>query len=128
MSPPRSTLCYTHPVSTILTQDQLAHLAALARIRLTAEELATFEHQFAEILGAFEGLQKVDTTGVAELHQVTGLSSVLPSETVPGPVPPMVLRPDVVQRVATRAQMLAPSRQQVKGDQILVPSPHGLDA
>ncbi len=97
-----------------LSRDQLAHLAALARLELTDDELALFEHQFADILAAFEGLQKTDTAGVAELHQVTGLTSVL--------------RDDVVQPVATREQMLASAAHQIVGHQIRVPSPHGLDA
>lgn len=121
-------LCYTPVVSTILTQEQLAHIAALARLQLTDSELSTFEHQFAEILGAFEGLQKVDTTGVVELHQVTGLTSVLPGSKTSGSIPPTVLRADEVRSVASRAQMLASARHPLVADQIKVPSPHGLDA
>jgi len=116
-------------VSTVLTREQLAHLATLARIQLTDGELATFEHQFADILGAFEGLQKVDTSGVAELHQVTGLTSVLPGSTSgAASVPPTMLRPDEVKVVASRAQMLASAKHPITADQIKVPSPHGLDA
>ena len=97
-----------------LSRDQLAHIAALARLELTEDELALFEHQFTDILAAFEGLQKTDTSGVAELHQVTGLTSVL--------------RSDEVRTVATREEMLASARHPIVGHQIRVPSPHGIDA
>jgi len=97
-----------------LTRDQLLHLAALARLRLTDAELATFEHQFAEILAAFAGLNAVDTAGVPELHQVTGLASVT--------------APDEVRPLAEADAMLRTTVRPVRDHQIVVPSPHGLDA
>lgn len=50
------------PVS--LTQAQVEHIAALARLELTAEEKARFHQQLSAILDYFAQLQEVDTTDI----------------------------------------------------------------
>ncbi len=40
------------------------YVANLARLELSAEEVATFQHQLEAILGHVEALSKVDLTGI----------------------------------------------------------------
>jgi aspartyl-tRNA(Asn)/glutamyl-tRNA(Gln) amidotransferase subunit C len=47
-----------------LTPDQVRHIAHLARLGLTDEDVAKFAPQLSEILDYFERLKAVDTTGV----------------------------------------------------------------
>lgn len=60
-----------------LTTDQVAHVAHLARLELTDEELTTYSEQLSAILAYVEQLESVDTTAVEPVAQVTGLSNVL---------------------------------------------------
>ena len=94
-----------------LDHDRLQHVASLARLRLSEDELARYGAQFAEILSAFEGLQRLDLSGVPELHQVTGLENCTVA--------------DIPARSVDRDAMLASSRRPKQQDQIVVPSPHG---
>lgn len=47
------------------TREQVARLAALAHLELTADELDLFARQLGDILAAAEEVQRVDTTGIA---------------------------------------------------------------
>lgn len=60
------------------------HLARLARIKLTKEELARFSQQLQTILDYFAKLQKIDTEGVAPTTHVVNLNTVM-REDVPKP-------------------------------------------
>jgi aspartyl-tRNA(Asn)/glutamyl-tRNA(Gln) amidotransferase subunit C len=61
----------------MITDEQVRHLAQLAKLKLSDEEIAKFAPQLSEILGFFEMLQEVDTSGVEETSQVTGLTNVM---------------------------------------------------
>jgi aspartyl-tRNA(Asn)/glutamyl-tRNA(Gln) amidotransferase subunit C len=63
-----------------LTRDEVEHIAALARLQLSDEELEKYRQQLSAILDYAARLQEVDTSGIAPT------SSVLP--------PRSVLRPD----------------------------------
>ena len=60
-----------------LTPDEVRHIAHLARLGLTDEDVAKFAPQLSEILDYFERLKAVDTTGVPptayplDLHNIT---------------------------------------------------------
>ena len=60
-----------------LTPAQVRHIAKLARIRLTDEELAKFAPQMVEIIKFVEKLNECDVEKVEETNQVTGLANVL---------------------------------------------------
>jgi len=60
-----------------LTKEQVAHVANLARLGLTDEELERYVHELSGIVGYVEQLESVDTQGVAATAQVTGLSTIL---------------------------------------------------
>lgn len=66
-----------------LTEADVARIARLARIRVNDETLPSLTKGLGEVLGFVDQLQSVDTAGVAETSQVTGLVDVLrPDEVV----------------------------------------------
>lgn len=62
-------------MSTITARDVL-YVAALANIAITENEAAKFTKELDVIIGYFEQLSQVDTTGLEPTYQVTGLTSV----------------------------------------------------
>ncbi|MFC0618881.1 Asp-tRNA(Asn)/Glu-tRNA(Gln) amidotransferase subunit GatC [Deinococcus budaensis] len=64
---------------------QVSHLAHLARLELTPQERETMRHDLNTILGHFEQLSAVDTTGVEEMQRPVALVNVLRDD-VPGEV------------------------------------------
>ena len=46
-----------------INKDQLQHVAALAHLKLSEEELKQFEPELKEVLDAFEQLKEVDIKG-----------------------------------------------------------------
>lgn len=60
-----------------LTKDEVRHIAHLARLRLSDEEVEKFSVQLTGILAWIEMLNEVDTSGVVETSQVTGLQNVV---------------------------------------------------
>ncbi len=59
-----------------LTRDDVAHVAMLARLGLSDEEMERYGHQLDAILAAISKLNEVDTSNVAETAQVGGLVNV----------------------------------------------------
>ena len=60
-----------------IDHEQVRHIAALARISLTADEVDEFARQLSDILDQFDALQNLDTTGVEPTAHVAGLDNVL---------------------------------------------------
>jgi len=68
-----------------LSLDQVRHIANLARLELTAEELARYQAQLSAILDYFQQLQAVDTKDVLPTASVAASDNVLrPDEPHPG--------------------------------------------
>lgn len=65
-----------------LTKDEVRHIAHLARLRLREEEVEKFSTQLTDILGWIEMLNEVDTSGISETSQVTGLQNVVRTDDV----------------------------------------------
>ncbi len=59
-----------------LTLDQVKHIAKLANLTLTEEEIEKFADQLSETLEYVEQLETVDTKGVEATSQVTGLVNI----------------------------------------------------
>lgn len=57
-----------------LTKEQVQHIAKLARLHLTEEEMERYAGQLTDILTYVEVLKELDTSNVKESSQVTGLS------------------------------------------------------
>ena len=64
-----------------LTSQEAQHIALLARVGLTAEELERYRSQMENILEQFQVLQKVDTEGVPPTSQSVPLESVMREDT-----------------------------------------------
>ncbi|HXZ99345.1 MAG TPA: Asp-tRNA(Asn)/Glu-tRNA(Gln) amidotransferase subunit GatC [Candidatus Binatia bacterium] len=56
-----------------LSRDQVAHVAMLARLGLTEEEMELYREQLDAILAHVDRLQQVDTSQVVETAQIGGL-------------------------------------------------------
>jgi aspartyl-tRNA(Asn)/glutamyl-tRNA(Gln) amidotransferase subunit C len=65
-----------------LSRDEVLHIARLARIDLTEEEINRFSEQLSNILKNFEILQQVDTEGVSPTSQAVELQSVMREDEV----------------------------------------------
>ncbi|MCX5591168.1 Asp-tRNA(Asn)/Glu-tRNA(Gln) amidotransferase subunit GatC [Alcaligenes endophyticus] len=51
-----------------INQQDVAHIAQLARIDLSAEQSAQVEQDFTRILGLIQALQTIDTSGVEPMY------------------------------------------------------------
>ena len=76
-----------------LTNEQVDHIAALARLGLTDEERERMREQLSSILGHIDRLRELDTSAVPPTAQVIPLEPLL--------------RDDVVQPSLTIEQVLA---------------------
>ncbi len=54
-----------------VTSDDVEHVATLANLELSSEELATFTAQLDSILTFFEKLQELDTEGIEPTFQIS---------------------------------------------------------
>lgn len=60
----------------MISEDEVARVAHLARLSLTAEETKKLATQLSSVLGHFEHVAKVDTTGVEPLVTPTDMKHV----------------------------------------------------
>ena len=60
-----------------LERSQIEHIASLARIGLTEEEIELFGEQLSQILEEFKVLDELDTAGVTPTGHVSGLQTVM---------------------------------------------------
>ncbi len=60
-----------------LTLEEVQHVAQLARLRLSPEELEQMQTDLSHILDYIDMLKEVDVTGVAPTAQVTDLFNVI---------------------------------------------------
>lgn len=65
-----------------LSKEDVLKVAKLARINLTEEETELYQQQLSVILEYVEQLQKVNTQGIEETAQVTGLENVFRKDEV----------------------------------------------
>ena len=76
-----------------LSREEVLHIAQLARVGLSEEDVATFQEQLSEILDHFETLKALDTEGVEPTSHPLSLESVM--------------RPDEVRPSLPREEVLA---------------------
>ena len=60
-----------------LTREEVLHIAHLARISLSEEDIGMFQEQLSDILGHFEALQQLDTDGVPPTSHPLPLENVM---------------------------------------------------
>lgn len=65
-----------------LSPEEVRKIAHLARLHLTPEEEESYAVQLTDILTYMEQLKGLNTEGVAETSQVTGLTNVTRKDTV----------------------------------------------
>ena len=70
-----------------LTREEVLHIARLARVALTEEEITRMGNQLSKLLDHFEVLQKVDTTDVPPTAQSVDLESVMRGEEIKPSLP-----------------------------------------
>jgi len=67
-----------------LTTEEVRHIALLARLGLSDEEVEKFRSQLSDIMVNFEALEQVDTTGLPPTSQSVSLANVYrPDEPLP---------------------------------------------
>jgi len=65
-----------------LTKEEILHIADLARLDLSEEELKTYGNQLSHVLEYIEQLQAVDVSDTEPTAQVTGRVNVLREDAV----------------------------------------------
>ena len=60
-----------------LTPEEVRHVAELAKLRLTEEEIAEYAQQLSEILDFADRIQEVDTSGVPPTPYVHPLVNIM---------------------------------------------------
>jgi aspartyl-tRNA(Asn)/glutamyl-tRNA(Gln) amidotransferase subunit C len=65
-----------------LTREEVLHIAQLARVGLSDEDVAKFQEQLGGILAHFEALQALDTEGVEPTAYPLALESVMREDEV----------------------------------------------
>ena len=67
---------------TRLTTEEVRHLAALARVGMTEDEIETMRDQMSNILENFDVLREVDTDSVEPTGHSVGVTSVMRDDVV----------------------------------------------
>lgn len=75
----------------MLTIEETKKIAELARLDIEESELQKFQTGLSQVLEYVEELKKVDTEGVLELAQVTGLENIFRTDEVVSLTPPETL-------------------------------------
>jgi aspartyl-tRNA(Asn)/glutamyl-tRNA(Gln) amidotransferase subunit C len=70
-----------------LTREEVLHIAQLARVGLSDDDVATFQEQLSEILDHFEALKELDTEGVEPTAYPLPLESVMREDEVAPSLP-----------------------------------------
>jgi aspartyl-tRNA(Asn)/glutamyl-tRNA(Gln) amidotransferase subunit C len=71
-----------------LNREEVLHIARLARVDLTEEEITRYSEQLSHLLEHFEVLQQVDTADVPPTAQSIGLRSVMRADEIEPSLPP----------------------------------------
>ena len=66
--------------SMALTREEVLHIARLARVGLTEEDVVKFQNQLSLILDHFQALSRIDTEGVPPTTHTLDLEGVMASD------------------------------------------------
>lgn len=102
-----------------ISKDTVKHIAKLARIKLSEKDVEKFAGQLSSVFEYMEILEEVDTDGVAETSQVTGLENVTEKDEK---VEWKVGGPGENATAVTREELLGCTELPVESNQILVKS------
>mgnify|MGYP000117905012 CR=1 FL=1 len=70
-----------------IEREQVLHIARLARVGLSEEEVQRFEEQLSQILDYFQVLQELDTSDVPPTSHVLPLENVMRDDEPRPPLP-----------------------------------------
>jgi aspartyl-tRNA(Asn)/glutamyl-tRNA(Gln) amidotransferase subunit C len=70
-----------------ISREEVLHIARLARVALTEDEIDRFSRQLSKLLENFEVLQQVDTADVPPTAQSVDLQSVMRDDAVTPSLP-----------------------------------------
>lgn len=65
-----------------LTKVDVKHIAKLAKLKLSREEISKYKNQLSEVLSHFEQLNEVDTADIEATHQTTNLENITRKDVV----------------------------------------------
>lgn len=65
-----------------MNRDEIKHIADIAQIDFTEDELKSFEKNFIENMNLIEKIKKIDTEGLKEVFQVNGTENNLRSDKI----------------------------------------------
>lgn len=71
-----------------LSREEVLHIARLARLGVTDDEVDRLSEQLSNLLENFEALQQVDTTGVPPTAHSVALQNVVKDDEVAASLPP----------------------------------------
>lgn len=66
----------------MISEDQVEHVAKLARLKLSDDEVKRFSGQLGDVLDYMKILEEADVSNVEETSQVTGLTNVSQSDEI----------------------------------------------
>jgi aspartyl-tRNA(Asn)/glutamyl-tRNA(Gln) amidotransferase subunit C len=72
----------------MLKPETIQHLADLARLGVSEEEIKKYTTQMSQILGYFKQLEELDTSDVPVTNHITGLENVTRADEVHVPYEP----------------------------------------
>lgn len=61
----------------MITRDEVLHIAKLAKLKLTEDEVALFQEQLGRILEYFRRIEKLDTENIPPMKHVSDIHTVL---------------------------------------------------
>lgn len=79
---------YNSSLMTKLSRDEVLHIAALAKVGMTEEDITRFQEQLSNILENFEILKQVDTEGVPPTAQPNPLCNIMKEDCARPSMPP----------------------------------------
>ena len=81
-----------------LSKDEVQHIAKLARVELTAEEIERYREQLSAILDHVANLQQLDTTSVPPMSSVFSGDSRLRNDEAHSSLPPEQILSNTAQK------------------------------
>jgi len=63
-----------------LSRDEVLHVAKLARVGLTEDDVTKFQHQLSDILDHFESLRQIDTEDVPPTTHTLPLENIMAAD------------------------------------------------
>ena len=84
-----------------VTEKDIKHIAELAKLKLTQEDLNNFQKQLSDIIAFVDQLSTMDTKKIVPTSQVTGLENIF--------------REDVVKPSLSQNEVLANTKRKYKG-------------